>query len=1239
MLSVPAPTPPPVLPPVRTTDPRPGVEPDEQWKDDLRKRIEHGLRGMVEDAQTVRDTILSSQPSESSRERAQLEYEKSMNAIRTLAQDEFNRQFRLEMSERKWALNVVDSNSPDVVRQQQWILDNIHKAEEQRIPFGSPDASHNAAGVLSSSPRQEGHGEHGSERFEDGSEEFGDAGSDDEGGASGDSRESEEEDDDDDDDDEDDDDEEEEEEEEDSKPRQSRPPSRPNVPLAQNLHSMSPVSRRNAPSRQRQQSNSRRPPAEDNDEGDVDDSYAHSPLRGGSQPYPTGAAPLRQSSGSHAPPWRTHPRPPEPSGISRTLAHANGQIYSGSPVPFPRRGSVNSTGSNSSGAGLHRAGSLNSDQYRSSSGAPPHAPSGAERPSTQIRDRIVANIPSRERQTSASASPHDQPSPPTHSIASPRAIPGARPPSFDESMRSPMSASPSSRAIYGPLRSPEDVRQGIAIPRGHASPDDGRIASWGSSLHSRRSLTDFSVHRRHNSKGDSRLPTVDGEYSDESEVVGPLDDRQSMHSFRSMRSVRSVDFEMILLREAEARRKEEEAARKEEDANKKEEEARRLEEKARQSMEEAARLGTDARQAEASAKMREAAAQTKEAEAKRKEAEAKKREANAEKREAEAQRKEEEARRREHEARRKEEQARRKEEDAQRKEEEARRREEEFRRKEEDARKREEDARRREEDARQLEIVARQKEDEARRFEEQLRKKEKEARLKEEEARRTGEDFERKRQEVERREAELRKREAELSLKEEAARLAQEEPARLAQEEAARQAEEKAEPSTEATRQAEEAANADEANRFAEEFARQAPETETAGAEQERQTKGQGRKGSKAQARRKKERELEQRLEEERRLKEQQHLEVEMQREEERLRREREEQIRLDEELSRQEQERLDREALLEQERLLVEAQEREANRIREEQLRAVEEERLRHFEDQRRKATEQHRQQQHHLQEEFKQRAKEEQEREFQRREAQYYQRTLERERQNSIGASDSWTPHRPNLPAGSASDRSSASSTFSSSTGSTFSSRPTSMASPHTTSSFTPSSPLSTTPRPSPTSARPGAPGTSPHATRLDEAEWARRAEERARQQQEQFKREQERLESERQAKSAKVLSREDLIRLFDSHENKWRRLKESDNLRWNNFAWPVFKHPSEPEEMTTSAIGAYVLSRYAPDASSKNSKDRIKDHIKRWHPDKFETRILPRVAEEEREKVKAGAGFVVRGLNELLSRNYDD
>jgi hypothetical protein len=851
---------PPPPPPVRI-DTR-VVEPDEQWKADLRKRIEHDLLHMVKDAQIVRDTILNSRLSESSRERAQRDYEESMNIIRTLAQEEFTRHLRQEMSERKWALDVVSSNSPEVARQQQWILDNIRKADEEHTPFPPTDSPQNAEGVLSASPRQQsdseqvlngksgkGYGTGGLEDEEGESEELGD------------------------------------------------------------------------------------------DDDDMDDPHRHPRWwhgSKGSQPYSPGGAPRRQSSGSQASVWRPSPRTPEPSGISRTFAHVNGQAYNTGPVQFPRRGSVNSAGSTSSGAGLHRAGSINSDQYRSSRVAP-HG--GSERPSMHSRDRIASNtsITPRERQTSASASPHNRPSPPTFPTA-PR-----------------------------------------AIPRGPTAPEEGpRGISWGF-LYSRRPLGDFSIHRRHNSKGEQRLPPVDGDLSDASDdVVGHLDDRLG----QSVCSAMNIE-QLTAWWETEARRREEEANRKEEEASGKGEEARRLEEKARQSLEEARRLEACSRQADASAKVREAAVQSKEAEFKHKEAEAEKREAAAQKREAEAQRKEEVARHRELEARRMEEQAKRKEDDA-------RKREEEFRRKDDVAR-------RREEDARQREMLARQKEEDARRFEEDARKKE-EAMRRKEEAELTEEEYERKKREIERKEAELKKRGAELLL------LLKENAARLAQEEAARQALESSrlEPK-EPSRDDEDTSRLED-----------------------------GRWESKAQANWQKEKALEERrrqkeLEEERqRIKEQGLLKeerprLEEQRLHEELRREREEQIRLDEVLSRQEQERLERETLL---RLLAEAQEREAIRLQEERRRVVEKERLRVFEEQRRKADEKNRQRDE-LEETLRQRAKEEQQREFQRREAHYYQRRLESERQNSIGASsESWaTRHRSGSTTGSSGIRSSTS------------------------------------------------------------------------------------------------------------------------------------------------------------------------------------------------------------------------
>jgi hypothetical protein len=98
----------------------------------------------------------------------------------------------------------------------------------------------------------------------------------------------------------------------------------------------------------------------------------------------------------------------------------------------------------------------------------------------------------------------------------------------------------------------------------------------------------------------------------------------------------------------------------------------------------------------------------------------------------------------------------------------------------------------------------------------------------------------------------------------------------------------------------------------------------------------------------------------------------------------------------------------------------------------------------------------------------------------------------------------------------------------------------------------------------------------------------------------------------------------------------VRSAPKLRWDTFPWPVFRKPSVPEDLTADAIAAYVLSAAVPTESGKSDKDRIKEQIKRWHPDRFETQLLPKVNEEEREKVKEGAGSVARALNELLTRS---
>jgi len=77
---------------------------------------------------------------------------------------------------------------------------------------------------------------------------------------------------------------------------------------------------------------------------------------------------------------------------------------------------------------------------------------------------------------------------------------------------------------------------------------------------------------------------------------------------------------------------------------------------------------------------------------------------------------------------------------------------------------------------------------------------------------------------------------------------------------------------------------------------------------------------------------------------------------------------------------------------------------------------------------------------------------------------------------------------------------------------------------------------------------------------------------------------------------------------------------------------KQPSNPDEMSLPLVNAYIW-HYPEKVKLRTTKDLIKEHIKRWHPDRFETELLPKVVEDEREKVKHGAGNVARYLSDLL------
>lgn len=121
-------------------------------------------------------------------------------------------------------------------------------------------------------------------------------------------------------------------------------------------------------------------------------------------------------------------------------------------------------------------------------------------------------------------------------------------------------------------------------------------------------------------------------------------------------------------------------------------------------------------------------------------------------------------------------------------------------------------------------------------------------------------------------------------------------------------------------------------------------------------------------------------------------------------------------------------------------------------------------------------------------------------------------------------------------------------------------------------------------------------------------------------------------RRERETRSFGKLDATRTFSEHEAKWKSMAETRNLSWNYLPWPTLKPPRTIDDLTKAAISTYVLHPNHP--SKKSDKERIKEQIRRWHPDRFNTVQLGKVPEDEREKVHEGAGIVARHLNELLS-----
>ncbi|KAF9068828.1 hypothetical protein BDP27DRAFT_761252 [Rhodocollybia butyracea] len=107
----------------------PDLEPDEQWKENLKAQIQLNLASMVKDAETQYKDNLEKNPADG--DRLKMELAAAIDTIKKLATEEFKSQLERERSQRRWATGqeLPPELAEDMKKEQQAIWDQIHSGK------------------------------------------------------------------------------------------------------------------------------------------------------------------------------------------------------------------------------------------------------------------------------------------------------------------------------------------------------------------------------------------------------------------------------------------------------------------------------------------------------------------------------------------------------------------------------------------------------------------------------------------------------------------------------------------------------------------------------------------------------------------------------------------------------------------------------------------------------------------------------------------------------------------------------------------------------------------------------------------------------------------------------------------------------------------------------------------------------------------------------------------------------
>ena len=109
------------------------------------------------------------------------------------------------------------------------------------------------------------------------------------------------------------------------------------------------------------------------------------------------------------------------------------------------------------------------------------------------------------------------------------------------------------------------------------------------------------------------------------------------------------------------------------------------------------------------------------------------------------------------------------------------------------------------------------------------------------------------------------------------------------------------------------------------------------------------------------------------------------------------------------------------------------------------------------------------------------------------------------------------------------------------------------------------------------------------------------------------------------------------FAVYEGKWNELRTSDCLPpidVQEVPWPVFGVISSADRITMQDVRTFLFHPQRPGVEGKTARDKVKSEVLRFHPDKFNARILPKIHPAQQAVALAIAGVVARILTEIMT-----